>query len=135
MLSNQSSDALPVQYSPYLGGEQLLEIQTQADVLVSFRNLSPQYGIINHWNHSSKLYEYLLARRPILSTDYPAIAPETRQYLHLVPDNSLTTLVAALDDLITHPPTSEQLERGARYVEKLNDPATNVELLTKFLDL
>jgi glycosyltransferase involved in cell wall biosynthesis len=127
------ADSFPVQHFPNLTRDQLIATQAKADVLISLRNLNPKFADLNRWADSGKLNEYLLARRPVLSTDYPAIPPQMRQYLNLVPDNSTATLINAIEHLVSNPPSRAQLNSAAKFVENLIDPATNAKRISDFL--
>jgi hypothetical protein len=105
-----------------LDATELIKLQKSADVLISFRRNSTslykqwRYEQWNRIAYSTKLFDYLLAARPILTTDVPAIEPGMRPFLNLIDSEEPEDILAAIERVCEHPPSQELLEQGRDYV-------------------
>src|SRR6185503_7628942 len=88
------------------------ELLTQADVLVL---PNPASAISTRYTSPLKLFEYMAAGRPIVSSDLPSIREILRDGVNalLVPPGDPSALAAAIDRVLTDPELAARLARAA----------------------
>lgn len=88
------------------------QLLTQADVLVL---PNPASAISTRYTSPLKLFEYMAAGRPIVSSDLPSIREVLRDGVNalLVPAGDPIALAAAIDRLLTDPQLAARLARAA----------------------
>jgi hypothetical protein len=118
-----------------LDAVELIKLQKSADVLISLRkNSTPQYKQWNRTAYSAKLFDYLLAARPILATDVPAIEPGMRPFLNLIVSEEPDDILAAIERICAHPPSQKLLDQGRDYVIEHNSSTAIINELKAILD-
>jgi hypothetical protein len=96
---------------------ELIKLQKSADVLISLRkNSTPNEKQWNRYAYSAKVYDYLLAARPVLTTDVPVIELGMRPFLNFIDSEDPEDILAAIEQICEHPPSQKLLERGRDYV-------------------
>ncbi len=110
----------------------LQETMARAQLLVNPR---PPSAGFTPYSFPSKLLEYLVAGRPVLSTRLPGIPPEYGPLLSWTDPDS-TSLAAAIDDLVALPPATVDAkgEAGRRFALESRGPAAQGERLRGFLE-
>jgi glycosyltransferase involved in cell wall biosynthesis len=85
---------------------EVLRHQRQSTVLVSLR---PRADIINRYTFPSKLREYMLSGRPVISTAAPGIPDEYFEHMIVLQDETPKGLAQLLEEVCTRP--SSELDR------------------------
>jgi glycosyltransferase involved in cell wall biosynthesis len=88
------------------------QLLTQADVLVL---PNPASAISTRYTSPLKLFEYMAAGRPIVSSNLPSIREVLRDGVNalLVPPGDPIALASAIDQLLTDPELAARLARAA----------------------
>lgn len=94
----------------YLAAADVLAMPYEREVL------TPSGENTSQWFSSLKLYEYLAAGRPIVSTDLPVLRTVLKHEYNalLVEPNNVDALRAAIERLLTDPPLATRLAAQAR---------------------
>lgn len=82
-----------IRYGGFLPNAEIARLQRQATVLVNPR---PSHRAITRYTFPSKLIEYMLSGRPVLTTALPGIPQEYHLHLHLVRDETPDGLATAI---------------------------------------
>jgi hypothetical protein len=139
-LTNQLRDlaARPnsgVEFLGPLDATELIKLQKSADVLISLRkNSTGDEKLWSRYSHSAKLFDYLLAARPVLTTDVEAIDSGMRPFLNFIDSEDPEDILAAIERICEHPPSQELLERGRDYVIEHHSPAAVTRELNRILE-
>jgi hypothetical protein len=113
-----------VEYLGVLDAVELIQLQKSADVLISLRkNSTPEEKLISRSAPSTKLFDYLLAARPVLTTDVEAIDSGMRPFLNFIDSEDPKDILAAIERICENPPSQELLEQGRDYVIEHHSPA------------
>jgi hypothetical protein len=118
-----------------LDAEDLVRLQKSADVLISLRrNYTSQEKLHNRYGYAAKLFDYLLAERPAVTNDFPAIEDGMRPFLNIVDSLEPEAILAIIERIRINPPSPELLEKGREYVINHHSPATLTRKLREVLD-
>jgi hypothetical protein len=124
-----------VEFLGLLDATELIKLQKSADVLICLKkNATKEEKLSGRYASSSKLFEYLLASRPVLTTNVEAIDQGMRPFLNLIDSEVPEDIFAAIERICEHPPSQKLLNEGCDYVIGHNSTTAVVRELKAILD-
>jgi hypothetical protein len=113
-----------VEFLGPLDATELIKLQKSADLLISLRKIAtPEDKLWGRYANSGKLFDYMLAARPALTTDGVGIDSGMRPFLNFIDSTDPEDLLAAIERICEHPPSQELLEQGRDYIIEHYSPA------------
>jgi glycosyltransferase involved in cell wall biosynthesis len=117
--------------------KQVIELQHQADLLISLRALETEidkyYG---KFAASAKLIEYLLSGVPVLTTDTESINPLIHNYLNFPNDNSPSGVILAIRNILQKESYDSYKEKSMvarKFIKKTANNDSQKSMIVEFL--
>lgn len=125
-----ATDDRRIDYLGYVDNDRAVQLQRQADVLVSPR-LPDQHT--TRYSFPSKLMEYLATGKPVVASRLEGMPSEYESLLRIPDEESAESFAKALSDALASPPTAAQIRTQIAFVRTKHWPIRSAEVV-RFLD-